>query len=342
MATELGGKVAQGPADNDNEAAAPLPLRLEGNQREDTYSLLNLMVLCGMKGATKTTNLVRLGLKAQIQWNRPVFSDFPYKAEICGRTYVPEPMPDEVFVTYGKGIPRNAVLLCDELQEFFDRQSWMSVESKLGVSVFQQIRKLGFLVIGATQFFAYLNTRINEQVDILVRCRDLRLTPWGINEGIKRGREAILEYYDLCGAFDVRGTARSPRNVHFVTGEPFAEELVFTEAFWKFFASDRLTAIEHRFRKYELRKERRVVSASFGGPECSPREAEAKDAISSLVGELKGTTSELIRCGGFNDILRGRGHNISMALQAKIMKEIGYESFKQGGNNRYWYDLSGD
>jgi hypothetical protein len=300
------------------------------------------MVLCGMKGATKTTNLVRLGLKAQIQWNRPVFSDFPYKAEICGRTYVPEPMPDEVFITYGKGLPKNAVILCDEVQEFFDRQAWMTVESKLGVSVFQQIRKLGFLVIGATQFFSYLNTRINEQVDILVRCRDLRLTPWGINEGIQRGREALIEYYDLCGAFDVRGTARSPRNVHFVTGEPFAEELVFTEPFWKFFDSRRLTAIEHRFRRYEMKKERRVVSTSFGGPECSPELAEKKDAICQLVGDLKGTTNELIRVGQFNDILKSRGYEINMALQSKVMKELGHESFEKPGQHKYWYDLSGD
>lgn len=313
--------------------AVPLPLRQEatlGEEYKDSFQLTNFIVLVGMKGATKTCNLVRFGLKSLIQWKRPVYSDFPFMADICGQHFEPEPMPDELFVTYGKGIPRNAVILTDELQEFFDRQNWMSVESKLGVSEFQQIRKLGFLIIGATQYLSYINARVNEQMDILIRCKDLRMTPWGINEGIRRGREALLQYFDCCGAFDVRGSARNIGNPHFITGPPFAEELVFTEPLWRFFDSRRLTAIEHKFRRFVLQKEK--VPVPMLGNNHGTSDIESKEAISDLLSSLRGEQVKEVQSTVFNRMLAESGTNINLNTQRGIIREFGIEvKYKKDG-----------
>lgn len=324
---------ATSPTVNNNNNASPFPLRQEATFNEEYYYLptINLIVLTGLKGATKTCNLVRLGLKSMIQWKRPTFSDFPFAGEILGQYFEVQPMPDDIFVTYGRGLPQFPVVITDELQEFFDRQNWASVESKLGVSAFQQVRKLGLTVIGATQFFHYLNPRLNDQVDILIRCNDMRFTPWGIGEDIKRGREALLEYYDLSGS--VRGkTARNPSNPHWISGEPFHEELVFTEPYWRFFDTRRLTAIEHRFRRYAIEKE--VVRVDPLGNRGTAQQ-DLNPAIDSIFGGLREKGKEHIKALELWNMLKADGFDISMKGLGEFMRDTGYEKVRLNNGFNY-------
>lgn len=268
--------------------SAPYPIRQEADiweeERDFYLPLINLIMLTGLKGASKTTNLARFGMMALALWHRPVFSDFPLGGKLLGVDYEADPLPDDALVNYCQGLPDFPVIVLDEAQEFLDRQEWYSTKSKQGISMAQQVRKLGVLIIGATQFFHYLNGRLNDQVDILIRCQDLFYTPWGKAEGIARGREAVLEYYDLSGA--ITGvTARNTQNTHYISGEPYYEELVFTEPYHRFFDTRRLTAIEQRFKKYQIEKEIVKVRRN-GGRQEMPEGDELGDAIDAVFGHL--------------------------------------------------------
>lgn len=327
---------------DDDGDAAPYPLSKEVTffeERTKSYlPVINLVVLVGLKGSTKTCNLVRLMLHAMAKWHRPVFSDFPMSGDQLGHHFESQPFPDDAFVTYCKNIPPNACVFVDEFQEFFDRQNWMSVESKLGTSVFQQIRKLGLTIFGATQFFNYINPRINDQVDILVRCQDMKYTPWGINEQIERGKEAYLEWYDLCGA--IKGvSARNPRNPHWVTGEPYYEELVFTKPYWKFFDTRRMTAIENRFRRYIVKKETRAVPGvgQVGvNQNIQPEENKVRDAILDIVAVLKQKGDKEVKSGDLFNMLKNNGFNVNRQQMGYMMRNMGFEVKGEKSHHVYY------
>lgn len=308
---------------NNNNVSTLIPLRQETNfyrERIPYLPLLNVMILTGPKGSTKTCNLVRFGIMAKQVWKRPVFADFPYSGDILGEHFEPKPFPDDAFVTYCKDIPRFAVILVDELQEFFDRQRWMTVEEQMGVSVFQQIRKLGLTIIGATQFFHYLNPRINDQVDWLIRLTDMRLTDWGRGEGIVRGREALAEHYDLGGIWNP--SARHPSNPHWISGEPCDEELIFTEPYWRFFDTTQITAIEHRFISYKIKKEKRDV---LWGDLPKRNDDELEQAVMSIVNETNKNGRESIKAGELLNMLKTDGFDASFPVIGKIMAKFGIE-----------------
>jgi len=312
------------------DGSPAFPIRQEvpyGEGKEYYLPLVNFIVFVGMKGATKTTNLVRWGIRAQGLWNRPVYSDFPWAGDLFGVHYEPEPFPDDAFVTYFKGIKPYAVIFTDEIQEFFDRQKWQSVESQQGTSAAMQIRKLGVTIIGATQFFHYLNPRINDQVDLLIRCKDMRFTDWGWQQRIKRGREALLEYYDLCGAFDRGKSARDPRNPHWITGKPFIEELVFTEPYWRFFNTRALTAIEHRFRRYIIKKEERHIMAGDALSHLAGKDTkELATAISAIFEEHRKLGDKELKAESALSMLKNDGFtNLTENTFGKVVKRLGYK-----------------
>ena len=116
-----------------------------------------------------------------------------------GEYYEVQPLPNDFFVTYGRTIPRGSIIIVDELKEFFNRQEWFTTESKLGVSLFGQFRKLDFWLFGAMQFFHNLNTSVAQQVDVLIRCQDLHKTGWGHDLNVGKGVETYLNWFDLSG-----------------------------------------------------------------------------------------------------------------------------------------------
>jgi len=242
--------------------------------------LTNIIVFTGPKGSTKTCQLVRFALMGLSLWNRPVFSDFPIAGYISGRYYEVQPLPDDALINYAEELPQNSMLIVDEMQEFFDRQDWSSVRSKFGVSMSQQIRKLGLTIVGAIQFFNYLNPRIVDQVDVMAKCIDLYFTPWGREESIERGVESHVDYYDLSGGITGR-SARGEQSRYLISGSPFASEEVYTKALWEYFDTRKLTAVDQRFKRYRIEREVLTVSQRMSAAAREQEEGsdESRDSL---------------------------------------------------------------
>jgi len=264
-------------------------------------------IYTGVKGSGKTNNLSRIAMFFLSCSNKKVYANFAIGGKIMGRYYEVLPLPDNFFVTYGRGVESRSVVIVTELGEYFNNQDWQRLQSKMGVSMFAQIRKLNITIAGDTQFFHHLNPRLAEQVDVLVRCKDLYKDPWGKDHKIGKGEESVLEYYDLSGDIAPDGkSARSEFNFQIISGKPYKREVVYTKAYWEYHDSHKLVALDQRFKKFYIEKEKIKVS---------PLEMSAVDHPSNTR-RLRDFLSEIFNSAAQSGITEMVGRNIKDMLYA--------------------------
>ena len=292
---------------------------------------INFILLTGPKGGGKTSLLVRFAIVAHFIWRVPVFADFPIAGIVGGKYFEVQPLPMDVFLNYGHGIPPGSVLIVDEFQEFFDRQGWQAVAQKFGTSMAQQIRHLRLVVVGAMQYLNYLNPRLNDQIDLMVKCEDLRFTEWGVSGGIGRGKESSLFWYDMCGGIDATGSARNPYNPHMVTGEPYKKTHLYIKAYREYFDTTRLTGIEQRFRQYQIKKEKIMVSQMGVRDNGDAPDEPTVDLIRMCLDDAANEGKERVSTSELISKLNKRGKSMTAAGLGSIISRMAVErSLKQG------------
>lgn len=281
-----------------------------------------IIVYTGVRGSTKTCQLARIAMWSLAVLKRPTFSNFPIGGKIMGKYYETQPLPDDVFVTYAQDIPPRSILIVDELQEFFDRQDWASVQSKFGQSLFAQIRKLNISIVGALQFFHYLNARIAIQVDLLAKCKDLESTPWGRDHNVGKGVEASVEYFDLAGCFSPeRKSARNPGHPHMISGEPYKIEAVYTKAFWEYFDSHKLTSLDQRFRRFYIEKS--VQRVSGGDGQRASGNSELRNYLSDVFFQAAQAGTKELKASQVMDMVQRDGFETSYTEIGELLRRMG-------------------
>ena len=322
------------------EAVDQLESNVEANLLP--YEECVITVLTGVKGSTKTTNLARIGMMAMSCWRRPTYSNIPIGGYIMGQYYEVEPLPDNFFVTYGRGIEPHSVIIATELGEYFNNQDWQSLQSKMGVSMFSQIRKLNLIIFGDTQFFHHLNPRLTEQVDCLIRCKDLYKTPWGKESHLRKGEEAILDYYDLTGDLSPDGkTARSEFQPNVISGKSYKSEVVYTKAYWEYFNSHKLVALENRFKKFYIEKEKvRVDPISGEAINETTAQQQVVGFLKKIFNDAAASDVEILKASDIYSMLYADGFNISQGRMGIAIKNLGvkgkYYSHHPQGNGVYY------
>lgn len=273
-----------------------------------------ITIFTGMRGASKSCQLSRVAMMARSCWHRPVYSDMPIGGYICGKYYEVEPLPNEYFVTYGRKIPRGSVIICDEIGEFFNRQEWYTAESKIGTSMFGQIRKLDHWIFGALQFFHHLNSRVSEQVDVLIRCKDLAKSPWGRDHHVKRGTEALLEWFDLSGWVSPNGkSARNPSQPQLITGLPYKREVIYTKAYHEYFNTKLLVALERKFQTFKIEKTIHKINP------MAEQKAELSNWLGNLINDAYLKGKELVKAGDVYAAAHANGFSVShMEIKNKL------------------------
>lgn len=258
MTTQVLGEEAKGKG---GETATAILDNVTPSFTPSSYEEGFITIYTGLRGSGKSCLLTKVALEAMSCWKRPTYSDFPIAGYVMGEYYEVQPLPNDFFVTYGRTIPRGSIIIVDELKEFFNRQEWFTTESKLGVSLFGQFRKLDFWLFGAMQFFHNLNTSVAQQVDVLIRCQDLHKTGWGHDLNVGKGVETYLNWYDLSGEASPDGkSARADYNPHMITGPAYRNSVVYIKAYREYFDTTRLTALERRFQKFKIQKTEIEVS----------------------------------------------------------------------------------
>lgn len=142
---------------------------------------------------------------------------------------------------------RNVMFCADEIQNFLDSKLHSSVFARLVGRVGMQRRKLNMGILYTVQNWQWLNDRMRWLTHLLTNCYDLYWTPWGKDQGIKRGEVLRLTTFDCKG---------------FYTGKPwslFSQKILNGRKLWPYFESYMAVDIYEGEKKFEVKRQSYIV-----------------------------------------------------------------------------------
>jgi hypothetical protein len=110
----------------------------------------------------------------------------------------PLPLDVEKIITWHPDI-HDGIIFWDEIDQVADRQDWMSTVAKLLTAGIQVIRHRNLSLIASIQSINWLNSRLQWQADVIIKCRDLAFTPWGKEQRLQPGEVANTTWIDKSG-----------------------------------------------------------------------------------------------------------------------------------------------
>lgn len=176
---------------DDGEGGDPLDLR-------DPYNI----AITGVKGSGKTLFMSWLACHAMVFHQMPCFSNYriAFDLKIKGKKYHFESQELDLFGVYDirSGIKR-AFVAFDEIQFFADARASISTKNRL-ITYFQnQSRKRQITICYTTQFFEWIDKRLQQATDVLIKCQDASRTSGGRESHMRRGEVFDITAYDLSG-----------------------------------------------------------------------------------------------------------------------------------------------
>jgi hypothetical protein len=109
-----------------------------------------------------------------------------------------EPLNMESLYVFDKGL-YNCRLYIDEIDQWLDRQEWMTTTQQILAKAIQLIRKRKMSIGGTIQSFQWLNSKFQFQTDIIVKCREAAFTPWGRERHLGMGEVSLTSWQDKSG-----------------------------------------------------------------------------------------------------------------------------------------------
>jgi hypothetical protein len=130
-----------------------------------------------------------------------VFTNYPIKdfySEEAGRVLHFEKLDVNRLITW-KPEYENCYVIFDEIGLMADRQDWASPSAKLLNAGIQVMRHRNISFICSIQSLQWLNSRMQWQTDIIVKCRDASFTPWGRANHVDPGEVINTIWIDKSG-----------------------------------------------------------------------------------------------------------------------------------------------
>jgi hypothetical protein len=93
----------------------------------------------------------------------------------------------------------NCYVIFDEIGLMADRQDWHSPSAKLLNAGIQVMRHRNISFLCSIQSLQWLNSRMQWQTDIIVKCRDASYTPWGRGNHVQPGEVINTIWLDKSG-----------------------------------------------------------------------------------------------------------------------------------------------
>ncbi len=170
-------------------------------------------MMTGPRGSGKTllmtADMCRRLIRAYLQklvgeeYER-IFSNYPagfhyYPGYGLPPVYLePEPLNMVALAVFDKGFYKCHAYI-DEIDQWLDRQDWADATQKLTAKSIQLIRKRKMSITATIQSFEWLNSRIQFQTDVIVKCREAAFTPWGRAKHLQLGEVGFTDWRDKSG-----------------------------------------------------------------------------------------------------------------------------------------------
>ena len=168
-----------------------------------------IMGFVGPEGAGKTLAMAYCSLRHLAEGGQLLaFPGFEIKNPKTNEV-LSKPLPMEEWLTLPPDL-RNCLIAIDEVQNFANSMKHMSWINYLFANIAAQRRHRNIGLMYTVQDWAWLDNRIRWLTHILVVCYDLFWSPWGKEQGLKRGELLNLTFYDVKGFRTGRPWTQSP------------------------------------------------------------------------------------------------------------------------------------
>lgn len=189
---------------------------------------------------------------------------------------------------------KNCMVDIDEIQNFLSSDQFMALYNRVISRMSAQAGKLKFGIAYTTQSWSWVDPRLRQLTALLSVCRDMYHTPFGKQNGIKRGELMSVNTYDCWG---------------YITGQEWAKLRSYVldiRVIRNYYEADTTVDPLEAFRKLEIKKQVNKLDLSTGQPRWNPVDEDAlKDVPDDLAEVSRQSNLELI------DSLAAKGVDIA-------------------------------
>ena len=212
----------------------------------------------------------------------------------------------------------------DEIDTVADRQNWYNTFSQMIVSGTKLIRHRNISINASLQFNDELNARLQKQADVLIKARDLHMTPWGKSEGLKGGEVANTTWLDKSGLLTGYTYLESRRSY---------ERRFFGKRYWWAYDTHHEVDLIAARTKYELRVPKVIIDATGDDDEGDRADFELiNETLMQYAAEGNRTK---IKAEEFWQRCQDKGLKGNKSLLGKYLTEIGVQRKVYQGRARY-------
>lgn len=238
----------------------------------------------------------------------------------------PQPLDIEDIIVWHPKF-HDGIIFWDEIDQVADKQDWMSVVSKMLTAGVQVMRHRNLSLVVSIQSLSWLNTRLQWQADLIIKCKDRAFTTWGRSHHLRPGEISDLTIIDKSGI---------------MTGYSFEENWQLYHAsfygkrYWNNYQTQHEFNVVDLKRKFKLKQQVREIDLTDG--EGSPE--TYRELVETTIEYFKyNNPGEKVR----SDVFWGKAEEIGfpegMRPQGgRMLKQYGIGNKYRQGYNYYMFD----
>lgn len=234
-----------------------------------------------------------------------------------------------------------AFIVVDELPDYLDSRLSTSTGNRVFNLVTTQVRKHDMSFAYSAQSGSWVDKRMRFQIDVRVDCKDLKHSPWGRENGLRRGEVCLTRYFDESGVITGVQFKDSQRSI--------GVRLLNGKRLWKLFDTRKRVAMDEAFRKWRVdAPEQHIRFRDSGGCDVSGLKIPTVVAalapedrlayVSETIGQLRDQGHKEITNRTITDLLRDNGVELHPSLVGQTVSRLGYP--KKEGTKGMTYLIS--
>lgn len=211
----------------------------------------------------------------------------------------------------------DGIIHFDEIDQVADRQDWFSVVSKFLTAGVQLIRHRNLTLVLTIQSLEWLNSRLQWQSDIIIKCRDLAFSPWGREKKLAQGEVISTTFIDKSGVM----TGYSFEETNKVYPMQF-----YGRRYWKAYLTQHEVDVVEQKTKRRVKVSERIIDTT-GQQEDTDRN---QDAINAAILYYKYSNTTIVPTFDFWGRATAAGFEGNPSQYARYIASLGVS--KKGNN----------
>lgn len=189
----------------------------------------------------------------------------------------------------------DGVVGMDEIGYFDDSRRSGSNKNKVVNACVRQVRKRRLCFYYTAKDFWRVDNRLRDETDILIECKDMGFTPWGITHNLEAGLYIAQKWYDISG----RATGNKTNYYDPQRRKPYMIVTVEGRAYWDCYDTGEVIPLEEAFADINLDLQKITIS-NRGNDDAN---INTEIAIARKVAELQDSYIDSLTPAEFASVL---------------------------------------